>query len=271
MLWIIYVLFAIAQPVSADITFPTSTRVYFEQNGAAVNTPVDFKISCYGYSWAPGPEQVPVPGSYEPSEVYSFSAECPSYGCTIDEEYYLNYRHIDFCMLAATVDGHTALTNIGNQPYTECNNDFQQVQSCTSYFDLTDTYQSHPVHNRSFWLALLLTMLVESVVLLIALKGVLRKRIQPTVSWLMVAGLGIGLSGVTLPYLWFVLPNLPYVSSLIPGWYIWSVYLGEVLVILVEAALLRKWVGISKQAALVISIIANIISFAVGLVLMYWY
>ncbi|EKD79563.1 MAG: hypothetical protein ACD_41C00035G0003 [uncultured bacterium] len=272
MFWIVLFSLLWPQAALADIVLPTSTTIYFEQDNAPVTAPVDFAVSCYGYSWAPGPSPELAPGSYTPVEVYSFAAQCPSYGCSIDEPYYLNYRYIDYCLLTATVDHTTSLVNIGNKPYSECDTHFT-VQACTSYFDLSadPTTAARPVHSRSFWLALLLTFIIETAVLILALKVVLRKRLQPAVRWKTVLSLGVGLSAATLPYLWFVLPNIPYISVVFPKWYVWSTLVEEIIVIIVEAMLLRKWVPLSKRAAIFISAIANIASFTIGLVLAYWY
>ncbi|MDD5163951.1 MAG: hypothetical protein PHD95_07155 [Candidatus ainarchaeum sp.] len=91
--------------VFADITVPTTTTVYFEKDNLPYNAPVDFTISCYGYNWQSGPDPVKEPGTYTPEKVFGFSASCPEYGCKIQEHYYLNYRHIDYCDLAGTTQG----------------------------------------------------------------------------------------------------------------------------------------------------------------------
>lgn len=260
MIWILVALLFWPQVVTADIAFPTNTTIYFEQNGAPVNVPVDFSISCYGYSWAPGPDPMQAPGTYIPTEVYQFSAQCPSYGCSIDENYYMNYRHLDYCMLAATVNGKTVLTSIGNQPYTECNDDAKVTRSCVSRFDLTDTYQGKSVTNQSFWLAFVLTVVIETILLLIAFTFVLRRRFN---WWL------VGLSAITLPYVWFVIPNLPY-AQVLPGWYTWNIYLAEFLVVIVEAGLLVWIAKISKRQAIVMSFVINLVSYLCGLAISFW-
>ncbi|MFA5267398.1 MAG: hypothetical protein WC379_05460 [Methanoregula sp.] len=61
------------------------------------------------------------PGSYEPSEVYRYSASCPDYGCTVFEPYYYEPNIIDRCDLNVTTGSsvHTIL-NFSTLPYTHC-------------------------------------------------------------------------------------------------------------------------------------------------------
>jgi len=107
--------------VSADIVTPTVTNMYFEKNGVAVNENVDFSIKCYGYSYPPGPDPEKASGSYTPEEVFGFSATCPEYGCKVYENYYLNYRHIDYCSLEAEVDGESfVIEDFGDSPVLDC-------------------------------------------------------------------------------------------------------------------------------------------------------
>jgi len=91
-----------------DIAFPTVTKVYFEKDGQPYHFPVDFTVTCYGYSVRPGPD-LALPrkkeGTYTPVNVFSFSAQCPDYGCEIHENYYLNYRIIDYCSLVGKSEG----------------------------------------------------------------------------------------------------------------------------------------------------------------------
>jgi len=89
--------------VSADVLFPTMTNVYFEKNGIPYNNSVTFTIDCYGYSWEPGPGIQKEPGTYTPEKVFSFGATIKNYGDPIYEDYYMNYRHIDYC----TLEGET--------------------------------------------------------------------------------------------------------------------------------------------------------------------
>lgn len=103
MIWLIALFSLFARPAAADVIIPTTTTVYFEDQSQPINQSVDFIVSCYGYSYPPGEDPNYPPGGYKTGEVYSFSDTCTSYGCTIDEPYYLNYRHIDYCLVSGTV------------------------------------------------------------------------------------------------------------------------------------------------------------------------
>lgn len=134
----------------ADVAFPTTTTVYFEMNGEAYDGLVDYEVSCYGYDWDPGVEVVPEDYDPEnPALVYSYSASCPSYGCEIDENYYLNYRHIDYCDLEGEADGETfIIENFADTPVPEdCTDDIMD-RVCTVTFDIP--VEEEPVEEEVF-------------------------------------------------------------------------------------------------------------------------
>lgn len=106
--------FSFSGLVYADVVFPTVTNVYFEKDGKPYNKPVSFTVNCYGYTWPAGPKIEKKPGTYTLEKVFSFSATCPAYGCKIYENYYLNYRHIDYCDL----EGQTAGKQFQIEKYT---------------------------------------------------------------------------------------------------------------------------------------------------------
>jgi hypothetical protein len=71
---------------------------------------------------------------------------------------------------------------------------------------------------------------------------------------------GVLASSLTLPYLWFIAPLIlgdPY-----------ALIVGEILVFLVEAGIYILVLQISLRRALLISLIANLASLVVGLVLL---
>ncbi len=56
-------------------------------------------------------------------EVFSFSGRCPHYGCTIQQNYYLNYRRIDSCDMTGSAGGKPfKITNYGAEPidFSKC-------------------------------------------------------------------------------------------------------------------------------------------------------
>lgn len=117
----VFLLFvALAPFTAADVIMPTTTNVSFTMAGAAYTGPVDFTVTCYGYSYRPGPEMTKPPGSYTPTNVFDLSDHCPTNpdnSCQIDESYYLNYRHIDYCDFNATAAGSNfSIANYSNSP-----------------------------------------------------------------------------------------------------------------------------------------------------------
>lgn len=136
--------------VFADVAIPTTTNVYFEDAGVPHDSPVDYSVTCYGYSTYP--PDFAIPADYDPlnpSEVYSYSASCSGYGCGVDEGYYLNYRNIDYCDLEATTDGQTyTFSKYATSPVpTNCSEEnFLTGRTCEMTVDLVNNeviYRDH--------------------------------------------------------------------------------------------------------------------------------
>jgi len=140
---IFFVLFLLTAPALwADISFPTVTKVYFEKGGQPYHHPVDFTITCFGYTWRPPNFVQKKPGTYTPENVFSVSAKCPDYGCQFDENYYMNYRHTDYCNVEGKTEGKDfKIENYAADPvdFSACKgakngNNFQR--SCSLKFSL---------------------------------------------------------------------------------------------------------------------------------------
>lgn len=151
----VILLFLSIVPVSADQLAPTLTKVYFEENGSPVNESLSFTMNCYGYTckWydcgytcrqygCGNPEITPSPGAYVPEIVFSFSATCPSYGCTIYEPYYLNYRHVDRCDIEGDLGGEKFIVrNFSDTPIPNCTSISQAgMYDGKNYFRVTPEY-----------------------------------------------------------------------------------------------------------------------------------
>jgi hypothetical protein len=108
-----------------------------------------------------------------------------------------------------------------------------------------------------FLIALLLAWLVEIPILLIMARVLFRQR---AFSPRRVILLGLLMTLVTLPILWFVLPSL-----LSPNLYVVG---GEALVVLAEAAILKFGLKIDFARALLMSLAANVASYVAGLLLL---
>ena len=104
-----------------------------------------------------------------------------------------------------------------------------------------------------FFLSLLLTLAVEIPVLFVAAKYFLKIKIQAKeiLYWSVFVNL------FSLPYLWFVFPL--FISSHN------YILIGEILVVLIETIILLKVLKINFKNAIILSLIANIASYLVGL------
>ncbi len=253
----------------ADVPYPIRIAVIFEQGGQAYTGPVRFTITCYGYTYRPGLDPRLAPGSYTPEEVYTLSGVCAGPGCTVDEDMYLNYRHIDRCDLAGRAGGVPFLVeNYATRPidFDTCGAPAGEDDRspCTLRVAIPEsvdlpqgpagiagpTGRSYAV---DFLIALVLTLLIELPVLWVLARGVFRLRTASTRRLLAVGALG---SLLTLPVLWFVLPA--FLSPAV------AIALGEALAVGVEALLLWRLLPARPLVAVILSLVANLASFLLG-------
>lgn len=109
------------QPVRADIPMPAQTAFYFTLDGKPYDRPLDFVIRCYGYKTGI-PPATKEPGTYGPETVYTYAGSCDHYGCTMREDLYFSYIHIDTCHLDITAEGKqfTVASYAESRPFGPC-------------------------------------------------------------------------------------------------------------------------------------------------------
>jgi hypothetical protein len=100
-----------------------------------------------------------------------------------------------------------------------------------------------------FIFSLVLTLIIEIPILIFLYRIIFQLKKQSLLKLFVVGFLA---SALTLPYLWFVLPF--YINT------IYYIYIGEILVFLVEALIYYEFLEIKLKKALIISFIANIIT-----------
>jgi hypothetical protein len=113
------------------------------------------------------------------------------------------------------------------------------------------------IYETFFLLALVTTWAIEIPVLVVLIRFALRDRTLPMGKIVFTGAL---CTALTLPYLWFVLP--PYVDG---AYYI---TVGETLVILTEALILNKVLGLNAKRSLTCSVAMNAASYFLGLFLL---
>jgi len=132
----------------ADEITPTLTHVFFDKDGVPYNGSVKFTVECYGYVWrswdGSSPEDQMAKGNHSSELVYTYSASCPSYGCTIYEPYYHAERLIvDHCDLKGQGGGQDfTLQNFSLSPTPPCT-DLHQVdigKGRDQYYRITPEY-----------------------------------------------------------------------------------------------------------------------------------
>ncbi len=133
---------AVPSPAAADVLFPTETKVFFERHGKPVEERVRYTVRCFGY-WteAYGEEHPKAKGTYKPEEVFSYSADCASYGCVIHEPYYMNHRVLASCDMEGKVgDRPFKLHDFAETPvdFSACKDREVELRDCTLRVQLPD-------------------------------------------------------------------------------------------------------------------------------------
>ncbi|EHQ34689.1 hypothetical protein [Methanoplanus limicola] len=127
-----FIFLALILPASADITQPTETKIFFEKDGEPYNKSVTYTVKCYGYilkvrtqewkDYLSGNYEKRETGTYNMTEVFSYSATVDNYGDSIYEPFYYNHRVIDHCTLCGKAGGvEFTIENIGDIPNPDCN------------------------------------------------------------------------------------------------------------------------------------------------------
>ena len=116
---------------------------------------------------------------------------------------------------------------------------------------------SFMLYDQKFLFSLLLTLIVEIPIAVFIVKRFYKYK-EIKISKIVFAG--IIASVLTLPYYWFVLPV--YISS--RSLYI---FIGEVLIIFIEAIIYNQFLKLKLSNALIVSSVANIASIFLGLII----
>jgi hypothetical protein len=114
-----------------------------------------------------------------------------------------------------------------------------------------------PAYEQKFLLALLDTIIVESVVLIIFVKWIYKKEMEH-ISWKQVIFAGVFTSFATIPYLWFIAPIFLPTKALLYS-------IGEIIIFFIESVILYFILRIKYTRALIISFSCNLISFLIGI------
>ena len=112
-------------------------------------------------------------------------------------------------------------------------------------------------YEQKFLFSLLLTLIIEIPIIVLFVKKFYKHKQIPTHK---VIFIGAVASTLTLPYLWFVLPayildRLLYIAF------------SEILIIFVEAVIYNQFFKLKLSKALIMSLVANVISMAFGLLI----
>lgn len=139
-----------------------------------------------------------------------------------------------------------------NFPYIQGPKKIKAPENNTSIYEI---YPSTEIFN--FLTALLFTILIETIILFVLFKTKYKK-LQIQHKLLLLTGFVTSFS--TLPYVWFVFPA--FIQSRFP-----YILFSECFAIVIESILIYKLLKIDFKKAMLISVICNIISFSIGLLI----
>ncbi len=128
--------------VSADVVYPTVTKVFFEKSGQPYNEKVNFAINCYGRHNYPQSPELNDDNSKDSklSKVFSFHGSASHYGAEVEGDYYMNYIIIEYCDLEAqTPESNFTISNYSSSPidFSTCVDGEGFSQVCEFRVDLT--------------------------------------------------------------------------------------------------------------------------------------
>jgi len=109
------------------------------------------------------------------------------------------------------------------------------------------------LYETQFLLALITTCCIEIPVLIVVLRFLFHNKYLPLNR---IVFTGTLCTALTLPYLWFVLP--PFIDAA------YYPVIGELLVVLVEAVILNRVLGLDAKTSVVCSFSMNMASFCLG-------
>jgi hypothetical protein len=144
----------------ADEIDPTITHVFFEKDGRPFNESVYFTVECYGYAWkmwdGSALEDRIAKVNHSSELVYSYSASCPSYGCTIYEPYYHAERlYVDHCDVRGQAGGTDfSIRNYSLSPIPNCTELHQFMRGGGrngGYYNGTPEFDDCIAETRSHW------------------------------------------------------------------------------------------------------------------------
>ena len=112
------------------------------------------------------------------------------------------------------------------------------------------------IYVQQFLIALISTIVIETTTLFFLIIFFFKKfEIQNK----QILFTGVIASSITLPFLWFLLPNL------LPSDY--YILIGELIVVIAEAIIFKKLLKLDIKNSVLLSIICNVLSYTIGLLI----
>ncbi len=111
---------------------------------------------------------------------------------------------------------------------------------------------------NAFLTAMIITILIETTVLFILQKKILKKEFEK-IPLQKIIFTGIFCSFATIPYLWFVLPEILPANLYI--------IVGELLIVIIEGILISQILELKIEKAIMVSALCNSISYGIGILI----
>ncbi len=113
------------------------------------------------------------------------------------------------------------------------------------------------LYETKFLICLFLTLLIELPIIFILINYIFKSKISVK----KILFVGFLASTLTLPYLWFILPQ--FINSR------YYIFIGELFVIVIESVMYNQLLNLNTNKAILLSATANILSFLVGYMIIY--
>jgi len=142
--------FVFMQVAFADVAFPTQTTVTFEKDGEVYPYDTEYEMNCYGTTYSideliDPPVEEEVEEETEPEMVFSYSASCTAgEDCIVYEDYYLNYRSIEYCEVVGSSEVEDFVIEGLTSPVPEDCEDIHQWEKISGgvYYVSTEEYET---------------------------------------------------------------------------------------------------------------------------------
>jgi hypothetical protein len=235
-------------------------RVYFYSAGLPYTQPTTLNITCSGIDTFSADNPLLNPGRiYHPQQVFSYSLECPIFGCQASMAYYMEGKLVDSCSFSGISQGVRFLAGQSQGfPFDACQQGCDLILvippeaglgGTLAPYSLSSFFQSY---DGRFLSALALTIALQTPLLLALARSICK---VPGVCTSRLVAAGTLVTLVTVPLLWYAAPEMSTAR--------YSVAYGALLIFMVGSLLFLLFLRARPRQAFVMSLGASIAALSV--------